>query len=96
MMQQGQVFELKARGAGARWAYRYRVGGRGSRRVQALQVAVQSVAGDVAALQVFTQKALQAGVFSMGVGLDRTQEVGGSSPPSSMKGLQMRILRFLK
>jgi integrase len=34
MMQQGQVFELKARGAGARWAYRYRVGGRGSRRVQ--------------------------------------------------------------
>lgn len=34
--QQGQIFELKAGGAdGMRlWAYRYRVGGRGSRRVQ--------------------------------------------------------------
>jgi integrase len=36
MAQQGQVFELKGRGADVRtvWAYRYRVGGRGSRRVQ--------------------------------------------------------------
>jgi integrase len=36
MLQQGQVFRLKARGAGgeALWAYRYRVGGRGSKRVQ--------------------------------------------------------------
>lgn len=32
MVQQGQVFELKSKGAGTRWAYRYRVGGRGSRR----------------------------------------------------------------
>jgi predicted DNA-binding WGR domain protein len=34
--QEGQVFELKSRGpSGSRlWAYRYRVGGRGSRRVQ--------------------------------------------------------------
>jgi integrase len=36
MAQQGQVLELKGRGAGGRrvWAYRYRVDGRGSRRVQ--------------------------------------------------------------
>jgi len=35
MPQQGQVFALGATGAnGTRWAYRYRVGGRGSRRVQ--------------------------------------------------------------
>jgi hypothetical protein len=36
MAQQGQVLELKRTGAGGRsvWAYRYRVGGRGSRRVQ--------------------------------------------------------------
>jgi hypothetical protein len=33
---QGQVFELKGSGAesGTTWAYRYRLGGRGSRRVQ--------------------------------------------------------------
>jgi integrase len=36
MAQQGQVFELKGRDAetGTTWAYRYRLGGRGSRRVQ--------------------------------------------------------------
>jgi integrase len=36
MIQQGQVFELKraSRERGQLWAYRYRVGGRGSRRVQ--------------------------------------------------------------
>lgn len=36
MFQQGQVFELKKRGRDGRllWAYRYRVGGRDSRRVQ--------------------------------------------------------------
>jgi integrase len=34
LLQQGQVFELKSKGASARWAYRHRVGGRGSRRVQ--------------------------------------------------------------
>jgi integrase len=36
MTQQGQVFELKGKGGDSRtvWAYRYRVGGRGSRRVQ--------------------------------------------------------------
>src|SRR2546428_810507 len=35
MVQQGQVFELTRRGRGERlWAYRYRTGGRGSRRVQ--------------------------------------------------------------
>jgi integrase len=35
MAQQGQVFALAGQGrGGARWAYRYRVGGRGSRRVQ--------------------------------------------------------------
>jgi integrase len=36
MIQQGQVFELKraSREQGSLWAYRYRVGGRGSRRVQ--------------------------------------------------------------
>jgi integrase len=35
MAQQGQVFPLEAQGRdGTRWAYRYRVGGRGSRRVQ--------------------------------------------------------------
>lgn len=35
MVQQGQVFPLASRnGAETRWAYRYRVGGRGSRRVQ--------------------------------------------------------------
>lgn len=36
MTQQGQVFELKGRGGDSRtvWAYRYRVGGRGSRRIQ--------------------------------------------------------------
>lgn len=34
-MQQGQVFPLTSNGTnGARWAYRCRVGGRGSRRVQ--------------------------------------------------------------
>jgi predicted DNA-binding WGR domain protein len=35
MQQQGQVFQL-ASGSGSetRWVYRYRVGGRGSRRVQ--------------------------------------------------------------
>jgi hypothetical protein len=36
MSQRGQVFELKAGGPDGkkRWAYRYRAGGRGSRRVQ--------------------------------------------------------------
>jgi len=35
MAQQGQVFRLQGQGRdGMRWAYRYRVGGRGSRRVQ--------------------------------------------------------------
>jgi integrase len=34
MVQQGQVFQLASRNGEARWAYRYRVGGRGSRRVQ--------------------------------------------------------------
>ena len=35
MAQQGQVFPLAGRGGdGTRWAYRYRVGGRGSKRVQ--------------------------------------------------------------
>lgn len=36
MTQQGQAFELKGRGGDSRtvWVYRYRVGGRGSRRVQ--------------------------------------------------------------
>jgi hypothetical protein len=36
MAQQGQVLELSRRGADDRtvWAYRYRMGGRGSRRVQ--------------------------------------------------------------
>ena len=34
MMQQGQVFQLASRAGEPRWAYRYRVGGRGSRRVQ--------------------------------------------------------------
>ena len=36
MFQQGQVFRLRTRGSNEsqRWAYRYRVGGRGSKRVQ--------------------------------------------------------------
>lgn len=34
MVQQGQVFQLASRDRGARCAYRYRVGGRGSPRVQ--------------------------------------------------------------
>jgi len=35
MLQQGQVFPLTSRDGGKkRWAYRYRIGGRGSRRVQ--------------------------------------------------------------
>jgi len=34
MSQQGQVFPLKAGRGGRGWAYRYRVGGRGSKRVQ--------------------------------------------------------------
>ncbi|MBA2460436.1 MAG: hypothetical protein H0V45_01495 [Actinobacteria bacterium] len=36
MVQQGQVFKLGSMGAGgrARWAYRYRTGGRDSKRVQ--------------------------------------------------------------
>src|ERR671935_901830 len=36
MVQQGQTFELKRCGAGGErlWAYRYRTGGRGSKRVQ--------------------------------------------------------------
>jgi hypothetical protein len=34
VLQQGQVFQLKSKGNAARWAYRYRAGGRGSRRVQ--------------------------------------------------------------
>ena len=36
MLQQGQVFELSTRGrdGGRLWAYRLRVGGRGSRRIQ--------------------------------------------------------------
>ena len=36
MVQQGQVFELtrRGRGGGPLWAYRYRTGGRDSKRVQ--------------------------------------------------------------
>ena len=34
MTQQGQVFPLASHAAQTRWAYRYRVGGRGSRRLQ--------------------------------------------------------------
>jgi hypothetical protein len=34
VMQQGQVFQLNSNGNAPSWAYRYRVGGRGSRRVQ--------------------------------------------------------------
>jgi hypothetical protein len=36
MQQQAQVFQLASGSGGeTRWAYRYRIGGRGSRRVQA-------------------------------------------------------------
>lgn len=34
MLQQGQVFPLKTGHGRRRWAYRYRVAGRGSKRVQ--------------------------------------------------------------
>ena len=36
MLQQGQLFKLKSTGADGKplWAYRYRAGGRGSKRVQ--------------------------------------------------------------
>jgi hypothetical protein len=36
MQQQGQVFKLKTKDSNGRvlWAYRYRVGGRGSKRIQ--------------------------------------------------------------
>jgi hypothetical protein len=46
---------------------------------------MQSVAGNVAALQAISRKALQIAVFGATKRLDRTQEVTGSSPASSMK-----------
>jgi hypothetical protein len=43
MLQQGQVFPLKSPGAdGVLWAYRYRLGGRGSQRVQRGGVPVEA------------------------------------------------------
>lgn len=44
--QQGQVFPLKAGGSGSGWAYRYRLGGRGSRRVQRGGFASEQAAAD--------------------------------------------------
>jgi predicted DNA-binding WGR domain protein len=51
MAQQGRVLELKGRGADGRtvWAYRYRVGGRGSRRVQRGGFASEHAAAEVLA-----------------------------------------------
>jgi hypothetical protein len=48
MVQQGQVFMLKTTGTdeNALWAYRYRVGGRGSRRVQRGGFATADDAGE--------------------------------------------------
>lgn len=46
MSQPGQVFPLKAGGAGSGWAYRYRLGGRGSRRVQRGGFASEQAAAD--------------------------------------------------
>ena len=47
MVQQGQVFPLAGQGTeGMRWAYRYRVGGRGSRRVQRGGFASEQAAAD--------------------------------------------------
>jgi integrase len=48
MRQQGQVFELQTTGADGRrlWAYRYRAGGRGSRRVQRGGFASEQAAGE--------------------------------------------------
>src|SRR5919106_1099046 len=58
MTQRGQVFELKGAAADGRpvWAYRYRDGGRGSRRVQrggfeSEQAAVEALARAVARLR---------------------------------------------
>jgi hypothetical protein len=46
MAQQGQVFALAAQGQDeTRWAFRYRVGGRGSRRVQRGGFASEEAAG---------------------------------------------------
>lgn len=48
MAQQGQVFLLAGRGTdGTRWAYRYRVGGRGSKRVQRGGFESQQAAAEV-------------------------------------------------
>ena len=47
MAQQGQVFPLAGQGRdGKRWAYRYRVGGRGSRRVQRSGFASEQAAAE--------------------------------------------------
>ena len=48
MLQQGQVFRLTSSGADGRalWAYRYRVGGRGSKRVQRGGFASKQDAGE--------------------------------------------------
>jgi hypothetical protein len=60
-----------------------------------LQDAVQTVAGEVAALQALAMKRCKRTTFDVRGRLDRTQEVAGSSPASSMKDLQKRVLRFL-
>jgi hypothetical protein len=51
MSQQGQVFELKTTASDGNklWAYRYRTGGRGSRRVQRGGFASEQAAADALA-----------------------------------------------
>ena len=48
MVQQGQVFQLRRRGRDEErlWAYRYRTGGRGSKRVQRGGFALEADARD--------------------------------------------------
>jgi hypothetical protein len=61
-----------------------------------LQDAVQTVAGDVAALQRSPIKRCKRITFGVRGRLDRTQEVAGSSPASSMKDLQTQVFCFLE
>jgi hypothetical protein len=74
--QHGQVFPLKSRGTETRWAYRYRVGGRGSRRVQ--RGGFQSERAAVEALE----RALE--LLRREQGLRRCANSSTSTSPSTM------------
>jgi hypothetical protein len=79
MKQHGQVFELQSRGGHAErlWAYRYRLGGRGSKRLQRGGFACASDAADA------LERALERGASGRSTARRRLPSWSTSTSPST-------------